>query len=58
MRRLLFLTSLIVAALARAEDAAPRSATLEEVTLFKDAVHNSAQDTEHWFPCTSVNLSG
>lgn len=48
MRYLLFaLTLLGAAAGLRAEDQ-PRPPTAAELALFKDAMQNSAQDTEHW----------
>ncbi|MDI1318841.1 MAG: hypothetical protein PSW75_01430 [bacterium] len=48
MRRLLFALSLLLtAATVRAADQ-PRPATADEVALFKAAMKNSSQDTEHW----------
>jgi len=48
MRRLLFTASLLLtAAVLRAGDP-PRPATADEMALFKEALRNSAQDTEHW----------
>jgi len=47
MRHLLFAASLLLAAAARAEDT-PRPATPDEVALFKAAMLNGRQDTEHW----------
>jgi len=42
-----FLVLLGLSAGLRADDQ-PRAATPEEIALFKDAMKNSAQDTEHW----------
>ena len=47
MRRLLFIACLLLAAAGRAEDL-PRPARPDEIALFKDAMKNSRQDTEHW----------
>lgn len=47
VRRLLLTASLLLAATVAAEDR-PRPATPDEVALFKVAMQNGRQDTEHW----------
>jgi len=47
--RLLLLPLILCGGLAALRaDGPPRAATPDEIVLFKEALHNSAQDTEHW----------
>lgn len=56
MRRCFFTAAcLLLAALARAEDS-PRPARADEITLFKTAMLNGRQDTEHWAYTETANL--
>jgi len=48
MRPLLSVLFLLSAAAFLRAETAPRPATPEEVVLFKEAMKNSSQDTEHW----------
>jgi hypothetical protein len=48
MRLLLFLASFLLAAAGLHAGAAARPAAEDEIALFKEAIRNSAQDTEHW----------
>lgn len=56
MRWLVLTLTLLGAIAAWAVETKPRPATAEEVAFFKDAMKNSAQDTDHWAYTESTTI--